>query len=119
LQDGKKIYIVLEYCSGGDLGHFIKKYKKVPEDTARNFMQQLSEGLKELRVHNVVHVRTTQPSRGSACDQSIIRTGTFIAERTKALSLDGDSIHAVPLRSLSAVFSEDAAHTCTLVWRAW
>jgi len=50
------LFIVLEYCAGGDLGHYIKRYRQVSEATARYFLQQLAEGLKELRRHNVIHV---------------------------------------------------------------
>jgi serine/threonine protein kinase len=55
-QDGSRIYIVLEYCAGGDLGLYIRRYGRVSEATARYFLVQLAEGLKELRRHNVIHV---------------------------------------------------------------
>jgi hypothetical protein len=58
LQDNNRLFIVLEYCAGGDLGHYIKRYRQVSEATARYFLQQLAEGLKELRRHNVIHVST-------------------------------------------------------------
>lgn len=55
-QDGGRLYLVLEYCAGGDLAHYIRRYRQVSEATARYFLQQLAEGLKELRRHNVIHV---------------------------------------------------------------
>jgi len=55
-QDGTRIFIVLEYCAGGDLGRYIRRYGRVSEATARYFLVQLAEGLKELRRHNVIHV---------------------------------------------------------------
>ena len=58
-QDGNRIYIVLEICTGGDLGNYIRRYGRVSESTARYFLQQLAEGLKELRRHNVIHVSPT------------------------------------------------------------
>jgi serine/threonine-protein kinase ULK/ATG1 len=58
LQDNNRLFIVLEFCAGGDLGHYIKRYRQVSEATARYFLQQLAEGLKELRRHNVIHVST-------------------------------------------------------------
>ncbi len=36
-----RIYLVLEYCAGGDLAAYIQRYGKVSEGTARHFMQQL------------------------------------------------------------------------------
>lgn len=37
------MYIVMEYCSGGDLGSLIRKYRMLDEDTAKKFLQQLGE----------------------------------------------------------------------------
>ncbi|KAG7204805.1 hypothetical protein KM043_005211 [Ampulex compressa] len=50
------IYIVMEYCNGGDLSTFIKKRQKLPERICRRFLQQLALALKYLRSHNVSHM---------------------------------------------------------------
>ena len=65
LQENSKLYIVLEFCGGGDLGHYIKRYRQVSEAAARYFLRQLAEGLKELRRHNVIHVSSS--AFGSQC----------------------------------------------------
>lgn len=57
MQDANRLYLVLEFCAGGDLGHYLRRYRQVSEATARYFLQQVAEGLKELRRHNVIHVR--------------------------------------------------------------
>lgn len=54
--DSKNIYIILEYCDGGDLSTFIKKRTKLSEKTCRKFMQQLALALQYLRSHNVSHL---------------------------------------------------------------
>lgn len=36
-----KIYIVLEYCEGGDLSVYIKRHGPVAQPTAKFFMRQL------------------------------------------------------------------------------
>jgi hypothetical protein len=59
VQDANRLYLVLEFCAGGDLGHYLRRYRQVSEATARYFLQQVAEGLKELRRHNVIHVRHT------------------------------------------------------------
>lgn len=56
LWDSKNIYIILEYCDGGDLSTFIKKRTKLSEKTCRKFMQQLALALQFLRSHNVSHL---------------------------------------------------------------
>ncbi|XP_057519309.1 serine/threonine-protein kinase ATG1c isoform X2 [Amaranthus tricolor] len=50
-----KIHLVLEFCSGGDLFKYIQRHRRVPEATAKHFMQQLAAGLKVLRDNNIIH----------------------------------------------------------------
>ncbi|XP_022745054.1 serine/threonine-protein kinase ATG1c-like isoform X2 [Durio zibethinus] len=50
-----KIHLVLEYCKGGDLFMYITRHGRVPEATAKHFMQQLASGLQVLRENNVIH----------------------------------------------------------------
>ena len=47
--DSNFIYIVMEYCGGGDLSEYIKSHKKLPEKICRNFLQQLGSALRFLR----------------------------------------------------------------------
>jgi serine/threonine-protein kinase ULK2 len=50
------MYLVMEFCAGGDLAHFIRRCKRVPEVTAHGLMLQLAAGLQEMWSHNLVHV---------------------------------------------------------------
>ncbi|CAJ1949423.1 unnamed protein product [Sphenostylis stenocarpa] len=50
-----KIHLVLEYCRGGDLSLYIQHHGRVPETTAKYFMQQLAAGLQVLRDNNLIH----------------------------------------------------------------
>jgi len=50
-----KLYLVLEYCDGGDLSEMIKKGGKMSEEAAGHIMQQLGAGLRQLRNSNLVH----------------------------------------------------------------
>jgi len=50
------IYLVMEFCAGGDLSHFLKKRGgRIPESTARAFLRQVAEGLNELQGLNLIH----------------------------------------------------------------
>ncbi|OIW18905.1 hypothetical protein TanjilG_25348 [Lupinus angustifolius] len=55
IQAPGKIHIVLEYCKGGDLSLYIQRHGRVPEATAKHFMQQLATGLQVLRDNNLIH----------------------------------------------------------------
>lgn len=41
MQTEDRIYLVLEYCDGGDLAGYIYRHGRVSEDVARHFMRQL------------------------------------------------------------------------------
>ncbi len=60
-QENGRIYLVMEYCSGGDLAAFIRQRRSVAEAEARALMQQLAAGLHELWSRNLVHVRAARP----------------------------------------------------------
>ncbi|KAM0866795.1 hypothetical protein ACQ4PT_042415 [Festuca glaucescens] len=55
IRDGKRIYLILEYCRGGDLYSYLLRHKRVPETVAKHFIRQLACGLQMLREKNVVH----------------------------------------------------------------
>ncbi|KAL9229039.1 hypothetical protein vseg_004555 [Gypsophila vaccaria] len=50
-----RIFLVLEYCDGGDLGEYIHRHGRVSEDVARHFMKQLAAGLQVLRENHLIH----------------------------------------------------------------
>ena len=56
-QEHGRIYLVMEFCAGGDLAAFIRQRRSVSEVEARALMAQLAAGLKELWSRNLVHVR--------------------------------------------------------------
>ena len=51
----EKVYLILEYCSGGDLSEFIRKRGRVNEAIAKHFMSQLAAGLSAMRLQSLVH----------------------------------------------------------------
>lgn len=53
--DAKYIYLILEYCPGGNLAEFIKSKGKLSEFMVQHFAQQLVQGLEVLHFENVVH----------------------------------------------------------------
>ena len=55
LCDSHYIYILMEYCSGGDLSHFIKSRHRLPEAACQRFLQQIASAMKYIRSENVSH----------------------------------------------------------------
>lgn len=54
--DDDNIFLILEYCSGGDLSAYIKRYRRLPEQIARKFLRQLALALKYIRDKNISHM---------------------------------------------------------------
>ncbi|KAJ7994943.1 hypothetical protein DPEC_G00254770 [Dallia pectoralis] len=54
--DDENIYLILEWCSGGDLSRFIRSRRLLPERVARRFLQQIACALQFLHNHNISHL---------------------------------------------------------------
>ncbi|KAK9230372.1 hypothetical protein WN944_023339 [Citrus x changshan-huyou] len=49
------IFLVVEFCAGGNFSSYIQLHGRVPEQTARKFLQQLGAGLEILNSHHIIH----------------------------------------------------------------
>ncbi|KAJ0184135.1 hypothetical protein K1T71_000558 [Dendrolimus kikuchii] len=54
--DDKNIYIIMEFCCGGDLSKYIHRYGRVPEKQVLYFLQQLASALRFFTEKGVVHM---------------------------------------------------------------
>ncbi|XP_076068674.1 unc-51 like kinase 3 homolog Aduk [Oratosquilla oratoria] len=54
--DDNYIYVVMEYCSGGDLSNFIRSRQRLPESICSRFLQQLACALQYMREKNISHL---------------------------------------------------------------
>ncbi|XP_028293449.1 serine/threonine-protein kinase ULK3 isoform X2 [Gouania willdenowi] len=54
--DAENIYLILEWCSGGDLSCFIRSRRILPERVARRFLQQMACALQFLHERNISHL---------------------------------------------------------------
>eukprot|EP00955_Chlamydomonas_euryale_P094519 364865-Chlamydomonas_euryale.AAC.1 len=48
--------MLLDYCPGGDLKGYIRRWGRVSERVGKSFMRQVADGMAELRLHKIVHV---------------------------------------------------------------
>jgi serine/threonine-protein kinase ULK/ATG1 len=51
-----KLFLIMEFCAGGDLSQRLRAAGALPEPAARRLLQQLAAGLRELWTQQLVHV---------------------------------------------------------------
>ncbi|KAJ9694801.1 hypothetical protein PVL29_010332 [Vitis rotundifolia] len=98
-----KIHLVLEYCRGGDLSMYIQSCVRVPEATAKHFMQQLAAGLQVLRDNNLIH-RDLKPQNlllSTNDNNSVLKIADFgfarsLQPRGLAETLCGSPLYMAP-----------------------
>ena len=49
------LWLILEYCVGGDLSTLLKQDKLLPQDSVHDFGRELAEALQVLHAHSVVY----------------------------------------------------------------
>ena len=53
-QSSAKLFLVMDYYPGGDLGKLIKRRKAIPEDQARNYVSELILAIQALHKNMIV-----------------------------------------------------------------
>jgi len=115
--DDKFIYIVMEFCGGGDLSRVISQKKVLPEIQCQRFLQQLGSALQFMRQNNVSHM-DLKPSnlivKGS--NPPILKVADF----GFAQHLDGDSmdrgLKGSPLYMAPEIFLKDQYNAKADLW---
>ncbi|KAI4885584.1 hypothetical protein NFI96_026783, partial [Prochilodus magdalenae] len=49
------VYLVMEYCNGGDLAEYLHAKGSLSEDTIRSFLQQIAAAMSVLRSKGIIH----------------------------------------------------------------
>eukprot|EP01135_Chromosphaera_perkinsii_P000992 Nk52_evm6s156 gene=Nk52_evmTU6s156 len=55
MESKENMYLIMEYCSKGDLSKYIKHHKRVDVDLVKKLMQQIAAALEFLRNKNIIH----------------------------------------------------------------
>uniref|UniRef100_A0A6M2E762 Protein kinase domain-containing protein n=1 Tax=Populus davidiana TaxID=266767 RepID=A0A6M2E762_9ROSI len=94
-----KIFLVLEYCDGGDLAGYIQRHGKVTEAVARHFMRRLAAGLQALQEKHLIH-RDLKPQNLLLLSNDLtpqLKIGDFGFARSLASSDLADTLCGSPL----------------------
>jgi serine/threonine protein kinase len=63
------VYLVMEYCNGGDLADYLQAKGTLSEDTIAAFLRQIAEAMKALNAKGIVH-RDMKPQNILLCHTS-------------------------------------------------
>ncbi|XP_034398252.1 serine/threonine-protein kinase ULK1a isoform X3 [Cyclopterus lumpus] len=106
---GGCVYLVMEYCNGGDLAEYLHSKGTLSEDTIRVFLQQIGQAMKVLQSKDILH-RDLKPQNILLCHpegrrSSPINTSIKIADfgfarhlqtNTMAATLCGSPMYMAP-----------------------
>jgi serine/threonine protein kinase len=53
-QTKEKLFLILEYCPGGDLGHILSQEKRFDEDRARIYLAEIILALEDLHKRDII-----------------------------------------------------------------
>ena len=76
IETPKKLYLIMEYASGGELFEYIVKHNKLPEREACAFFQQIISGVEYIHKLHIVH-RDLKPENLLLDDKNCIKLVDF------------------------------------------
>merc|ERR1719421_334464 len=99
----RHVYLILEYCPGGDLMMVIKKQGAQTEEQTRTYLVQLAHGLHHLRLRNLIH-RDLKPQNlllSAAGPHGVLKIGDFgfaryMEQQDLAETLCGSPLYMAP-----------------------
>ncbi|XP_041644167.1 serine/threonine-protein kinase ULK1a [Cheilinus undulatus] len=118
---GGCVYLVMEYCNGGDLAEYLHSKGTLSEDTIRVFLQQIAQAMKVLQSKGILH-RDLKPQNILLCHpegrrSSPINTCIKIADfgfarhlqtNTMAATLCGSPMYMAPEVIMSQTYDAKA-----------
>ena len=111
------VFLVLEYCSGGDLSMFLRRYVRLPERVARKFLRQLALALQFIHEQNIAHM-DLKPQNLLLYSKTdpILKVGDF-GFAQQLLGKEGrDNLRGSPLYMAVEMFCSDSYDASVDLW---
>ena len=115
--DQDNIYLILEYCSGGDLSKYIQRYKRLPEHVARRFLRQLALALRYIREKNISHMDLKpQNLLIQSKENLVLKVGDFGFAQYLLGKEGRDNLRGSPLYMAVEMFLSDSYDASVDLW---
>ncbi|XP_010911954.1 serine/threonine-protein kinase ATG1t isoform X4 [Elaeis guineensis] len=92
------IFLVLEFCQGGNLATYIKQKGRVHENAVRKFMKQIGAGLEVMHAHHIIH-RDLKPENillSTPSNDAVLKISDFGLSRVVHPGEFADSVCGTP-----------------------
>ncbi|PIK58728.1 putative serine/threonine-protein kinase ULK3, partial [Apostichopus japonicus] len=117
--DDDFIFLIMEFCNGGDLSLFIRKRQALPEQTVKMFLQQLASALQYLHQRHITHM-DLKPQNLLLCtaDRPMLKVGDFGFAQHLAQEETIDSLRGSPLYMAPEILCERRYSAKVDLWSA-
>jgi serine/threonine-protein kinase ULK4 len=117
------LWIIFEYCAGGDLLQVIELDKKLPEDTIKKFGRDLAQGLYYLHANGIVfcdlkpsNILINEYNTLKFCDFGLARKLSDLASAATgkgedSLELKADKKSGTPYYMAPELFADEGVHS--------
>ncbi|XP_008422140.1 serine/threonine-protein kinase ULK1 isoform X1 [Poecilia reticulata] len=108
-ETASSVYLVMEYCNGGDLADYLHSKGTLSEDTIRVFLQQIAGAMKVLQTKGIIHrdlkpqniLLSYPPGRKSHSNNTCIKIADFgfaryLQSNMMAATLCGSPMYMAP-----------------------
>ncbi|CAL8092045.1 unnamed protein product [Orchesella dallaii] len=120
LETSAHVYLIMEYCNGGDLFDYLRQYGPLNEDVVRMFLRQLAGAMHALHSNGIVHrdlkpqnILLTYKKPSASPDNIILKIADFgfarfLQEGDMTATICGSPMYMAPEILLSLAYDAKA-----------
>ncbi|XP_046863335.1 serine/threonine-protein kinase ULK3-like [Xenia sp. Carnegie-2017] len=111
------LFLIMEYCSGGDLSKFIQTKRSLPEKIARRFLQQLALALQFLHSKDIAHMDLKPHNLLlSSKENAVLKIADFGFAQYLKQDMDSSNLRGSPLYMAPEMFCSTSYDASVDLW---
>jgi serine/threonine protein kinase len=109
---GNSVYIVMEYCDGGDFEKLISSHKRLREGQVRQYFYQLMKGLCYLREQSILHRDLKPANLLLTNNKNLLKIADFGFARQLGEEDLLQTFCGTPLYMAPELYTDNSSYTC-------